>query len=760
MGMKKYASFEVSQILDVKGSKDRARTASFSKVADFDDFRTEDGYLYARIRAISSRVNKNHDGWPSVELAGSQDIFDQHRTAGTDTGFTVEASAGNAHYGFATFIGKPIFVDHHNSNPDRARGVIVDAKLHVEDHKTSALDPYYAADDCDPLHKPATWVELLLEVDAKSFPRLAKAIIEGSTDAGKGIDGFSMGCDVEKSVCNICKNAAVSPDQFCEHIRLKGASFNTTDHNGRRTSRKSYENCYGIKFFEISAVFDPADETALIREVRAGVEEESLGRTASVKVADNPEPQMELETAPEDVDTLRDEAVCPVCGSEMDDETCEICGHIEPPEGLNNPDLAKAQEADLRQEGGEEEHNAEGEDTLELGPESEGGAFTDPAKTPGKPAPTRNLASAAHVSHDMSWSEHVRQAGRINPVERPILPGSPVQSDEPAETVIRDQDRPITSRTANEFIEAATNKDTMNTKTADAASGAPAVAKPDVRTDVTGVGGFADASAEAASAPDARTNLEGKGGLGTSDVSADTTWSVDTSGGDNAGFDTKKNIPAQHTETFGPGSSAVERQADPVTGDTFPASDEGVHKSHTVEAHDDSAFPAEDGGLAGGSAQQGVEPADPMGKAQDRVDVLEHVTSPANNSGPTTTWGDGTSAVTRQAPAVTNESIATEDVTLKASSSQHIFAALRLAETEVELGLIPESEKWSRASELENTDPREVVASLKFAHRVKTAGLAKPTAKTAKRLPSLSRQASRTEASAPQSEAGDESLFM
>jgi hypothetical protein len=38
---------------------------------------------------------------------------------------------------------------------------------------------------------------------------------------------------------------------------------------------KSYENCYGVKFFEISAVFDPADETALLREIRSST------RTAS-----------------------------------------------------------------------------------------------------------------------------------------------------------------------------------------------------------------------------------------------------------------------------------------------------------------------------------------------------------------------------------------------------------------------------------------------------------------------------------------------
>src|SRR4051812_38050257 len=125
MAFTKYASLESAQVLDLKGSRNRVRTASLSKLGEFDDYRTEDGFLYARIRAISSRVNKNHDGWPSVELAGSPDIFDQHTAS---EGFTVAANSNE--YGFSTFMGKPIFIDHHNSDPSRARGVIVDSKFH------------------------------------------------------------------------------------------------------------------------------------------------------------------------------------------------------------------------------------------------------------------------------------------------------------------------------------------------------------------------------------------------------------------------------------------------------------------------------------------------------------------------------------------------------------------------------------------------------------------------------------------------------
>jgi hypothetical protein len=110
MSLTKYASFEVSQILDVKGSSSRAKTASLDKVSDFHDYRTDDGYLYARIVAISSRVNKNNDGWPSVELAGGDDAWGEYTSKHKTASFSVRADKSRK-YGFSTFIGKPIFVE-------------------------------------------------------------------------------------------------------------------------------------------------------------------------------------------------------------------------------------------------------------------------------------------------------------------------------------------------------------------------------------------------------------------------------------------------------------------------------------------------------------------------------------------------------------------------------------------------------------------------------------------------------------------------
>jgi hypothetical protein len=237
MSLTKYAYVE--EILDVKGSNQRLAfnygdkaSAGLSKYAALkDNLQEDDGYLYVRCRAISSRVNKNNDGWPSKELMNS----------------------------YETFNGRPVFVDHNNDDPKRTRGVIVSSDVHVDDEgKTSALDPYYSTAPDN--HKPPTWVELLIEVDAKTFPRLAKSIRTGD------IDAVSMGANIEKSICSVCAHEASTPSEYCDHIKQKGITFEITSADGQKMRKKAYEDCYGVNFFEISFVFDPADTTALISE--------------------------------------------------------------------------------------------------------------------------------------------------------------------------------------------------------------------------------------------------------------------------------------------------------------------------------------------------------------------------------------------------------------------------------------------------------------------------------------------------------------
>lgn len=209
-----FTKFAKAEILGVRHSNAKVKNAKlegFSAIGkdETPNYRIQDGYIYTKVRAISSRVNKNHDGWPAEELAKA----------------------------YRTFVGKPIFIDHNNTDPSRARGVVIDARLHVEDdlQKASALDPYYAAAPDN--HKPPTWIELLLETDARQFPRLAKAILSGD------IDSVSMGANVERTQCNICDNWATAPEEYCDHIHSKGAEFDFVSSTGERTSRRSYEDC-------------------------------------------------------------------------------------------------------------------------------------------------------------------------------------------------------------------------------------------------------------------------------------------------------------------------------------------------------------------------------------------------------------------------------------------------------------------------------------------------------------------------------------
>lgn len=698
MAFTKYASFDQAQILDLKGSSAQSRTASLESISSFSDYRTEDGYLYVRLRAISSRVNKNHDGWPTIELAGSREIFDRHSKQSA-TGFTIEASEGDPEYGFAGFLGKPNFIDHNNSDPERARGVVVDSKFRVLPLEKVAAsgDSYWTARDADPEHLPPSEIELLIEIDAKQFPKYAKAVRSGD------IDGFSMGCDVEKSKCSHCGHMATNPTEYCSHILMKGAHHDYKTADGKRVSRRSYENCYGIKFFEISGVFEPADETALAREVRAAINNEGMEKTA-----ENPLPQSMHTTAPEDVDTLREEQICPICGETMEGETCDVCGYVEPPKGFDNPDLQKAdqihQEMQQNDEAMVQQPQGSPENIGNQGP-PQGPGQPQPGqpqqKLPGSFMQARNPRPTASVMSEMRWAP-VLDSKLASEIYRPAT----------AETV------PTGQRTASEIIEA-TKGDTMSTKTADGPTGPSAA--PDARVDTTGVGGVIEPSNEQASKADAQIDVTGIGTTGVTDVSAEGTESLPTAseGSDDSGFNTDKTTEdSGPTATYGDSDGTEKAFTDEVTSESLEGNQNKGSSVHT--GYDAKPF-YDQPGLSGGSANKGTQPIDASGKADDRVDVLSPVTTPEKStSGPTKTWsGTDGNAIYRQQDPVTSESIATDGFT------SHIVASLKLADMEVDLDLLPKDEKYNRIAELEAKSDDELVAELNTLSRVRTAGLAK-----------------------------------
>lgn len=240
MALAKYAAFEVLSAHLERNTLARtaARDVVFNRTAHRHAFQYDPkpGFLYVRSRAISSRCNDNFDDFPADEIKQS----------------------------YLSFVGKPVFVNHNNENHRRARGVCIAAALH---------------EDTNPDGSPDTWVEVLMEVDAIHFPKLAEAILKGH------IDRTSMGTDVAYSICSFCGNKATTPLEYCAHIpKLKGKRIRRTTASGEKQDILVREICHGLKFFENSLlVEDPADPTAFFlgvdaSQVEAGLQATAVGR--------------------------------------------------------------------------------------------------------------------------------------------------------------------------------------------------------------------------------------------------------------------------------------------------------------------------------------------------------------------------------------------------------------------------------------------------------------------------------------------------
>lgn len=345
MAIQKWSKLQLNK--DARILHSDAGDSAFQRVAKLSDFQfnPEPGFLYVTTRAISSRVNANYDGWPPEELRRA----------------------------YQTFVGRPVYVDHNNWDLKRSRGVIIDAKLYENKLASGHED---------------VWVELLIEVDANAYPKLAKALIPDPVTGAADIDAVSMGADVEYTVCSVCANVAHDVLQYCAHIpQMKGREIDTFDKQSNKKIRKlCYEDCYGVSFFEISFVFDPADESALISDVMLASKDTnralghirrsketvaayserlgtSLMKVASVQMPDfcttcgssdlaisktgtkcrdcgvTKQADKVLMSLPQEVDTLRDELDCPQCGSEWNGMVCLNCGFELPPEGLGDPDM-------------------------------------------------------------------------------------------------------------------------------------------------------------------------------------------------------------------------------------------------------------------------------------------------------------------------------------------------------------------------------------------------------------------------------------
>ena len=195
-------------------------------------------YLLIPARANSiGRFNANLDGWTYEETVS----------------FRPELGCRT----YSTYNNKPHFVEHQASRFEVARGMILDSHLNMEnpadeETKKATVEAIGVEPDLD------IFTEVILAVDQTKDPALAEAYKSGS------ISTFSMGADVESTVCNICGNVATSMWDFCQHVRDKQKKLSYRMDDG--SYRVAGELCQGTIFQELSVVSDPADKTALIQD--------------------------------------------------------------------------------------------------------------------------------------------------------------------------------------------------------------------------------------------------------------------------------------------------------------------------------------------------------------------------------------------------------------------------------------------------------------------------------------------------------------
>lgn len=171
-------------------------------------------YIYVAVRALTADTpNENWDAFSEKELLRFEPKY----------GCRV----------YQTFNLKPHHVNHRSQDPTQARGVIIDSHYNTKNAE----------------HFP----EILVAVDKTKDKRLADGIASGE------ITGFSMGCDAEYTICNVCEGKANTPNEFCNHIKFnKGKDFD---------GKIAFEWCEGVTFVEESSVDDPADKNALTQEI-------------------------------------------------------------------------------------------------------------------------------------------------------------------------------------------------------------------------------------------------------------------------------------------------------------------------------------------------------------------------------------------------------------------------------------------------------------------------------------------------------------
>ena len=146
-----------------------------------------------------------------------------------------EMSAWNSNAGdisYRTWARKACHIEHANSDPSKAAGVILDSSMRSVPNFVGNLSR----------------VVLLAAWDRNRYPDLAKTLLAGRS-------GFSMGCWVSDYTCGVC-NASLRAGG-CRHVHPKLGPRMLED-NGKLV----YRIARGCQGFELSSVAHPAFKTA------------------------------------------------------------------------------------------------------------------------------------------------------------------------------------------------------------------------------------------------------------------------------------------------------------------------------------------------------------------------------------------------------------------------------------------------------------------------------------------------------------------
>ncbi len=198
-----------------------------------------DRFLYIRNRAISADeswgYNQNFDAWPSAELKTS----------------------------CRSFINAMLDIDH---DPSLLIGTVLDSFMipkaviraeHLAEVNGTKLPVLTAFKSFSDLKEGdqivGDWIENVWAINKKSIEGFYPGSVEAIQDGE--ITDTSMGTEIQYSMCSVCENKAVDPEEYCEHIGKWGVNKGTEwDHPVTGHKIVAYERCFGSQFFEDSLI--------------------------------------------------------------------------------------------------------------------------------------------------------------------------------------------------------------------------------------------------------------------------------------------------------------------------------------------------------------------------------------------------------------------------------------------------------------------------------------------------------------------------